>query len=130
MTSHYVGKILHVKAGESLSLQYHERKDEAFLVQDNTGDATVRSFDYDYDLASRFWFGAENCEGLGARLRYFYYSQSADPELGVVDLGNTNQIGRSIALPATTRSVLPWRLKVVPTPWKRMMFVGSSPQRS
>jgi mannose-6-phosphate isomerase len=27
-TDRYVGKILHVKAGESLSLQYHERKDE------------------------------------------------------------------------------------------------------
>ncbi len=27
-TDHYVGKVLHVKAGESLSLQYHEQKDE------------------------------------------------------------------------------------------------------
>lgn len=27
-TDRYVGKILHVKAGHSLSLQYHERKDE------------------------------------------------------------------------------------------------------
>ncbi len=27
-TYRYVGKILHIKAGESLSLQYHERKDE------------------------------------------------------------------------------------------------------
>ena len=27
-TERYVGKILHVKAGHSLSLQYHERKDE------------------------------------------------------------------------------------------------------
>ncbi len=27
-TDRYVGKILHIKAGESLSLQYHERKDE------------------------------------------------------------------------------------------------------
>ena len=28
----YVGKILHVRAGESLSLQYHERKDETMRV--------------------------------------------------------------------------------------------------
>lgn len=28
----YVGKILHVRAGESLSLQYHERKDETLSV--------------------------------------------------------------------------------------------------
>jgi mannose-6-phosphate isomerase len=27
-TDQYVGKILHVKAGHALSLQYHERKDE------------------------------------------------------------------------------------------------------
>ena len=27
-TDQYVGKILHVKAGHALSLQYHEQKDE------------------------------------------------------------------------------------------------------
>ena len=27
-TDHYVGKILHIKAGHSLSLQYHNHKDE------------------------------------------------------------------------------------------------------
>lgn len=31
-TSRYVGKILHVKQGESLSLQYHEMKDETLYV--------------------------------------------------------------------------------------------------
>ncbi len=31
-TERYVGKILHIKAGESLSLQYHERKDETIHV--------------------------------------------------------------------------------------------------
>jgi mannose-6-phosphate isomerase len=30
----YAGKLLHVRAGESLSLQYHERKDESWLVQE------------------------------------------------------------------------------------------------
>ncbi len=29
----YVGKLLFVRAGESLSLQYHELKDESWLVQ-------------------------------------------------------------------------------------------------
>ena len=29
----YVGKVLFVKAGESLSLQYHEQKDESWFVQ-------------------------------------------------------------------------------------------------
>ena len=31
-TSRYVGKILHIKRGESLSLQYHEQKDETIMV--------------------------------------------------------------------------------------------------
>jgi mannose-6-phosphate isomerase len=33
-TEHYVGKILFVKAGESLSLQFHREKDESWLVQE------------------------------------------------------------------------------------------------
>ena len=31
---HYVGKLLFVRAGESLSLQFHEVKDESWLVQE------------------------------------------------------------------------------------------------
>jgi mannose-6-phosphate isomerase len=31
-TAHYVGKILHVRAGEALSLQYHRVKDETIMV--------------------------------------------------------------------------------------------------
>ena len=33
-TDAYVGKLLFVRAGESLSLQYHELKDESWLVQE------------------------------------------------------------------------------------------------
>jgi mannose-6-phosphate isomerase-like protein (cupin superfamily) len=33
-TDAYVGKLLFVRAGHSLSLQYHEVKDEAWLVQE------------------------------------------------------------------------------------------------
>jgi mannose-6-phosphate isomerase-like protein (cupin superfamily) len=32
----YVGKILHVRAGESLSIQYHEQKDETICVLHGT----------------------------------------------------------------------------------------------
>jgi mannose-6-phosphate isomerase len=32
VTDRYVGKILHVKAGEALSLQYHEHKDESIYL--------------------------------------------------------------------------------------------------
>jgi mannose-6-phosphate isomerase-like protein (cupin superfamily) len=35
-TERYAGKVLFVKAGSQLSLQYHERKDEAFYVQEGT----------------------------------------------------------------------------------------------
>jgi mannose-6-phosphate isomerase len=31
-TDRYVGKILHVKAGQALSVQYHERKDETVYL--------------------------------------------------------------------------------------------------
>jgi mannose-6-phosphate isomerase len=33
-TEHYVGKVLFVKAGESLSLQFHHEKDESWFVHD------------------------------------------------------------------------------------------------
>ena len=32
ITDRYLGKILHINAGEALSLQYHEQKDECILV--------------------------------------------------------------------------------------------------
>jgi len=33
-TDRYAGKLLFVRAGQSLSLQYHERKEESWLVQE------------------------------------------------------------------------------------------------
>ncbi len=32
ITDRYLGKVLHIKKGEALSLQYHERKDEYLYV--------------------------------------------------------------------------------------------------
>ena len=40
-TPRYVGKVLHIAAGEKLSRQYHERKDETFLVQSGQMDLEV-----------------------------------------------------------------------------------------
>ena len=37
----YVGKILHIRAGERLSRQYHQKKDETFLVQTGEMDLEV-----------------------------------------------------------------------------------------
>src|ERR671925_2033937 len=34
LTDDYVGKLLFVRAGHALSLQYHERKDESWYVQE------------------------------------------------------------------------------------------------
>jgi mannose-6-phosphate isomerase-like protein (cupin superfamily) len=39
LTDRYCGKLLFVRAGQSLSLQYHERKDESWYVQE--GRATL-----------------------------------------------------------------------------------------
>jgi mannose-6-phosphate isomerase len=49
-SEHYVGKVLFIKAGESLSLQFHRVKDESWLVQDgraklelgSAGDAMLK----------------------------------------------------------------------------------------
>jgi mannose-6-phosphate isomerase-like protein (cupin superfamily) len=51
LTDAYCGKLLHVNAGESLSLQFHEVKDEAWLVQSGraklelgaVGDAVLKT---------------------------------------------------------------------------------------
>ena len=48
-TEHYVGKLLFIRAGEALSLQYHEVKDESWLVHEgrarlelgSSGDAVL-----------------------------------------------------------------------------------------
>jgi mannose-6-phosphate isomerase len=40
-TELYVGKILFVEAGHALSLQYHERKDESWLVQQGRANVEV-----------------------------------------------------------------------------------------
>ena len=40
-TPRYVGKILHIAAGQRLSRQYHNRKDETFLVQSGEMDLEV-----------------------------------------------------------------------------------------
>jgi quercetin dioxygenase-like cupin family protein len=40
-TSRYVGKILHIRAGQRLSRQYHEKKEETFLVQAGEMDLEI-----------------------------------------------------------------------------------------
>ena len=50
-SEHYVGKVLFVRAGESLSLQFHRVKDESWLVQSGrarlelgaVGDAVLKT---------------------------------------------------------------------------------------
>jgi mannose-6-phosphate isomerase-like protein (cupin superfamily) len=40
-TERYVGKILHISSGHKLSRQYHNQKDETFLVQSGEMDLEV-----------------------------------------------------------------------------------------
>lgn len=40
-TERFAGKVLHITAGSQLSLQYHERKDEAFYVRSGTLDLVL-----------------------------------------------------------------------------------------
>ena len=48
VTDRYAGKILHIDAGEQLSLQYHERKDETIWVL--TGELELELDDADGNL--------------------------------------------------------------------------------
>jgi mannose-6-phosphate isomerase-like protein (cupin superfamily) len=41
ITDRYLGKVLHIKKGEALSLQYHERKDEYLYVMKGAIDMTL-----------------------------------------------------------------------------------------
>jgi mannose-6-phosphate isomerase len=45
----YVGKLLFVRAGEALSLQYHERKDESWLVREGTARLELGERDGDLE---------------------------------------------------------------------------------
>jgi len=58
-TDQYVGKILHVNAGEALSLQYHERKDETIYLLSGTmlfqaGPSADALVDYHMEAGQRF----------------------------------------------------------------------------
>ncbi len=58
-TDHYVGKILHVNAGEALSLQYHETKDETIYLLNGTmlfqaGPSADELVDYPMEAGQRF----------------------------------------------------------------------------
>ena len=56
-TDRYVGKVLHVKAGHVLSLQYHNRKDETMHVL--SGELILRTREGD-ELVSRAFRAGES----------------------------------------------------------------------
>ena len=58
-TEHYVGKVLFVKAGESLSLQFHREKDESWYVQ--SGRAQLELGDAGQTLLNSEVVGAGAC---------------------------------------------------------------------
>ena len=45
ITDRYLGKVLHINAGEALSLQYHNRKDESILVMRGSMDLDLEDDD-------------------------------------------------------------------------------------
>jgi|TARA_B100000809_G_scaffold125555_1_gene123808 mannose-6-phosphate isomerase-like protein (cupin superfamily) len=58
-TDQYIGKILHVQAGEALSLQYHETKDETIYLLSGTmlfqaGPSPDELVDYHMEAGQRF----------------------------------------------------------------------------
>ena len=59
LTDVYCGKALFVKAGESLSLQYHEQKDESWLIQ--SGRARIELGSVSDDKLNEEIVGAGAC---------------------------------------------------------------------
>lgn len=49
-TAHYTGKVMHMRAGASGPLQYHEQKDETFYLVSGRANVT---FDVDGQLVTR-----------------------------------------------------------------------------
>ena len=45
LTDAYCGKLLFVRAGESLSLQYHEQKDESWYVQEGRAELELSTLE-------------------------------------------------------------------------------------
>ena len=62
LTDDYIGKLLHVRAGHSLSLQFHREKDEAWFVQE--GRARIELGDVGQAVL------AEEVVGPGAAFHY------------------------------------------------------------
>jgi mannose-6-phosphate isomerase len=62
LTDEYCGKLLHVKAGQSLSLQFHREKDESWFVQ--AGRARIELGDAGQAVL------AEEVVGAGAAFHY------------------------------------------------------------
>jgi mannose-6-phosphate isomerase len=49
-TEEYVGKLLFVRSGQALSLQYHERKDESWLVQEGRASLELGAVGHDLEV--------------------------------------------------------------------------------
>ncbi len=69
----YAGKILHLEAGHSLSLQYHERKDETLYVL--TGEAEL-AVDVDGQM-SQVRLSAGQCYRIRPRVRHRLRAEQA-----------------------------------------------------
>jgi mannose-6-phosphate isomerase len=89
LTDRYCGKLLFVRAGEALSLQYHETKDESWYVQEGRGAlevGTVESGDLetgDIGPGDSFHFGPGTVHRLRA-LEDTLILEVSTPDLGDV----------------------------------------------
>ena len=65
-TDDYVGKLLFVRAGQSLSLQYHEVKDESWLVQQGRASLELGEVGGELETVEILHFQAVDGVGAGA----------------------------------------------------------------
>jgi hypothetical protein len=71
----------------------------------NTTNSTQflgQDFSYDWNVSPRLWFGVENCDGLGARVRWFHYDEGANPAISPPTLGTNNTSVNGLTTTVTT----------------------------
>jgi len=66
-TDKYVGKLLYIKKGHQLSLQFHNIKDETMLVVEGTGQITMEEGIQNYSPGKSYWIPPKTIHRIKAQ---------------------------------------------------------------
>lgn len=60
--------------------QIQQEQNVGNLFFKESESSSTQDFEYGFSVSPRLWIGAENCDGLGIRGRWFRFEQAADPQ--------------------------------------------------